>query len=137
MDHVAISNRTGVTADVVSLTQDPGNLVPVQLLVAVILATVAGTVVLEVGGTVPTTTTLATQPCLGGASAAKALAFTNSNSTGGAPITVAYPLAAGVPLVLDLPMTRLTGVGVNRVVTVRVALGSSGNVSSAVYFREY
>ncbi len=109
-----------------TLTQPAGEPQRAELVAVVIVATVAGTVTLEV----PTGTALVPRPCIGGANAWCMQAFNASDSTGGSAISVAYPLATGVPLALDWLFSRVIGIGSNRNVTARVAFGSAGNAQT-------
>lgn len=136
--HVLISTRTGVTSDKVTIAQDQTLTGPpaVQLTDAVILATVTGTVRFEHSGTAPTTTLAVPTPMPGG-SAAKALGYTASNVGAGTVVSVEYPLTANVPYAVDMRNLAFVGKRATNNITVVVTLGSSGNVSTAVYYREF
>ncbi|MEN6534617.1 MAG: hypothetical protein ABFD89_13195 [Bryobacteraceae bacterium] len=134
--HVAISSRTGVTADKLTIQQSQSQPQPVFPVSAVVLSTVAGTVRVEHSGTAPTTTAATPSPTISGGSASSILAYTNSNVGAGTVASVTYTLQAGVPLTLDMSTMAFSGSGATKNITVVVALGSSGDVQTALYWKE-
>lgn len=134
--HVVISNRTSVTTDKVTLQQSQTNPQPVAPVAAVILSTVAGTARVEHSGTAPTTTAATPAVTIPGGQASVISAFTNSNVGAGTAASITYQLVPGVPLTLDMTTMGFAGLGTTRNITVVVDLGSTGNVQTAVYWKE-
>lgn len=134
--HVALAARTGVTAEKVTLAHSAANPVSIQACYAVINSTVSGTVTTEVAGTAPTTTALTVSPVSPGGSTGKAVAYGASNVGAGTPTSQPMVLTASVPFVLALKAVRLSGSSTTRNLTVVIALESSGNVTTSIYWAE-
>jgi hypothetical protein len=134
--HVILSTRTAVTSDKTTVQLDPSNRSKVFPVAAVIQATVAGTVKIEHSGTAATATASTPVVTIPGGAAAKAKGFSNSNVGAGTTASITYELAAGVPFSLDMTTMALLGAGTTKNITVVVALDESGDVQTALYFRE-
>lgn len=134
--HVVLSSQTGVTSDKVTIAQNQTVPALIQFTDTVILSTVDGTVKVEHSGVAPTTTAVVPSSTTPGGPTARSTGYTASNVGAGTQISVLYKLTANVPLTLDLRNIATAGTGTTRNVTVVVALGSSGNVQTAVYFKE-
>lgn len=115
---------------------DPANQTRVQACAIVINATVAGTVYTEVAGTAATSTLLTAVGTSPGARAAKAKAYNASNVGSGTATSKPMVLEASKPFVLDLRAVRLSGPGTTKNVTIVIALGSSGDVATSIYWAE-
>lgn len=133
--YAVISTQTAVTTDKVTIAANPASPSIVRLQAAVILSTTAGTVTVRINGTAPTATLATPTVLVPGGKAARAKAYTASDVGAGTAVSVAYPIAANTPLVLDLTNIRLSGPGTTKNMTISVAI-ASGNVSTAVYFDE-
>ncbi len=137
-----ISTYTSVTSDKLTIHQAASSVIPkdktyrIQLVRAVILATVAGTVTIERSGTAPTTTAVTPAPVSPGGAAARATAFRASNVGAGTALSVSYVLAANTPLTIDLEHIDIVGLSATNNVTISVALGSTGNGSTQLIHRE-
>lgn len=134
--HVLISSRTAVTSDKVTIQQSQTSPQLVSPVAAVILSTVAGTVRVEHSGAAPTTTAATPATTIPGGAASVISAFTNSNVGAGTAASITYQLVPGVPLTLDMTTMGFSGLGTTRNITVVVDLGSTGNVQTAVYWKE-
>jgi len=134
--HVAISTRTGVTSEKVTLAHDSTNPVRIQACAIVINPTVAGNVTLQVAGTAATTTELTPTSTSPGGRTAKAKAYGNSNVGSGTAIAGTMKFSANLPFTLSLKSIRLSGNGTTKNVTAVISLDSSGDVNSAIYWAE-
>lgn len=134
--HGVISAKTATTSDVVTIQQSQTTPTAVFPVAAVILSTVNGTVKVEHSGATPTATKVMPFSTISGGSASQAEAFTSSNVGAGTQASVIYNLFAGVPLTLDMTTLAFSGLGTARNISVIVALGSSGNVQTALYWAE-
>jgi len=134
--HVALSARTSTTTEKVTLQLDPANQTRIQACAIVINATVAGTVYTEVAGTAATATLLTAVGTSPGARPAKAKAYSASDVGSGTATSKAMVLEASKPFVLNLKAVRLAGAGTTKNVTIVIALGSSGDVTTSLYWAE-
>ena len=134
--HVLISSRTAVTSDKVTNQQSQTSPQLVSPVAAVILSTVAGTVRVEHSGAAPTTTAATPATTIPGGAASVISGFTNSNVGAGTAASITYTLTAGQPFTLDMSTMAFSGLGTTRNITVVVDLGSSGNVQTALYWKE-
>lgn len=134
--HVALGARTSVTSEKVTLQHDPTNQTRIMACYAVINSTVAGTVYTEVSGTAASTTTLTPAATSPGGRTAKALAYGNSNVGSGTATSKPMVVTASVPFVLSLKGVRLSGNGSTKNLTLVIALGSSGDVTTSIYWAE-
>jgi hypothetical protein len=134
--HVAISTRTAVTADKLTLQVDPANQTRAQVCAVVINATSAGSVTIEHSGTAATTTVVTPPPVSPGGRAAKIKAYSNSNVGSGTAISPAYKFAANVPFPILMKSVNLAGNGTTKNVTIVIALDASGDVSTGAFFSE-
>lgn len=134
--HVALGARTGVTSEKVTLQHDPTNQTRIQACYVVINSTVAGTVYTEVSGTAASSTTLTPAATSPGGKVAKALAYGNSNVGAGTATSKPMVITAGVPFPLGLKSVKLSGNGSTKNVTIVIALGSSGDVTTSIYWAE-
>lgn len=134
--HVSMSSRTSVTSDKLTLAHDPSNPVTIQACIAVVNATVAGTITVQVGGTAATTTEVTPAPISPGTAPAKAKAYSNSNVGSGTATSPAYRFSANVPFPVDLKATFLHGSGTTKNMTLVIALDGSGDVVTALYHAE-
>jgi len=132
----AMSTQTSVSSDKLTLQQNATQPIYAQMVRAVINSTVNGTVVIERSATAPTTTATTIVQTNGAAGYSRLSAFAASDVGTGTAISVTYTLTANTPLVLDMTPVALGSVGSNQNVTVNVALGSSGNVQTALYWQE-
>jgi hypothetical protein len=134
MKFVAISNRTGITGDVITIGANPN---PITFHDIVIEVTVAATLTIEIGGSVPGggSNPITPTPLTPGGTACAAQAWNTSNSTSGAVASIVMSIAAGVPYTVNLKHFWLGGGGSNKLITFRLA-HASGNSKVAVYFEE-
>lgn len=133
--HVAISTRTGVTSEKVTLAQNPSNQTRIQVCVIAVTMTQAGTIYTEVGGTAATATALTKTPTSPGGATAKALAYGNSDVGSGTRTSPTYVVTANVPFVISAKNVYLNGNGTTRNITAVITL-TSGDVSTAIYWAE-
>ena len=134
--HVILSSRTSVTSDKVTVQQNQSNPQLVQPVAAVVLATVDGTVKVEHSGTAPTTTASTPVVTIPGGAAAITSGYSNSNVGSGTTASITYKLTANTPLTLDMTTMAFSGSGTTKNITVVVALGASGDVQTALYYKE-
>lgn len=134
--HVALSSRSSTTAEKVTLQLTQGDNVRIQGCAIVINSTVDGTVTTEVGGTAATATQLTAVSTSPGGRAAKAKAYSTSDVGTGTSTASAMVLKASVPFVLSLKSIRLAGPGSTKNLSVVIALGSSGTVTTSLYWAE-
>jgi hypothetical protein len=132
----AVSSQTGVTSDKLTIQQNQNTPVNAQMVRAVIVATVAGTVVIQKGGSAPTATVATIRTTDDAAGFSRLTAYSASNGGAGTAISLSYTLTANVPLVLDMTATALLGPGTTKNVSIVVALGSSGDVQSQMFWKE-
>jgi hypothetical protein len=132
MKFVAISNRTGITGDVITIGANPN---PITLHDLVLEVTQPATLTIEIGGSVPGggSTAIVPTPLVSGGTASLAQAWHTSNSTGGAVVSIAMSIPAGVPYPVELKHMWIGGAG--QFITLRLA-HASGNSKVAVYFEE-
>ncbi len=134
--HVALSTRTSVTADKITLAHSAAAPVRIQVCAAVIQSTVAGSVTVRVAGTAATTTTATPAATSPGGRAAKALAYSNSNVGTGTLTSAPMKFSAGVPFTLNMKAVRMSGNTTTQNVTLILALDSSGDATTAIYWAE-
>lgn len=134
MKFVVISNRTGITGDVITIGPNPN---PITFHDIVIEVTQPATLVIEIGGSLPAggSNPITPTPLVPGGTASFARAWNASDSTGGAVTSIAMTIPAGVPYPVELKHLWLGGGGNNKLLTFRLA-HASGNSKVAVYFEE-
>jgi hypothetical protein len=132
----AFSTQTSVSSDKLTLAHVATAPARIQPCYAAVQATVDGTVTVEVGGAAATSTTATVGKVIPGGRDAKAVAWSASNVGAGTAVSIAYKLTANVPLPLDMRNIRLSGSGTTKNVTLVIALGSSGNVTSNIMWAE-
>lgn len=134
--HVALSSRTGVTADKLTLQHDPTNQTRIQACAVVIQSASAGTVTTQVSGTAASTTEVTPAATSPGGSAAKAKAYSNSNVGSGTTTSAAMRFSANIPFTLSLKNVRISGNGTTKNITAVLALDGSADVVTAIYWAE-
>lgn len=134
---VVISERNAVTSDKVTIATNSAAPSTVDMLAAVVQASVGGTLAVEVSGSAATSAPATPSPTNPGSTAtARAKAFTASNVGNGTPVTIAYKFAANTPFRVDLDHIRMSSAGSTVNVTVKIVLDSAGDCKTAVYFKE-
>lgn len=134
--HVALSARTSTTTEKITLQLDPTNQTRIQACAIVINSTVDGTVSTEVAGTAATATELTAVPISPGGRTAKAKAYGASNVGSGTATSKPMVIKASTPFTLSLKAVTLAGAGTTRNLTIVIALGSSGDVATSMYWAE-
>lgn len=133
---VALSSRTSTTAETITLQMTPGTNVRVQACAIVINSTVDGTVYTAVGGTAATATQLTAASTSPGGKAASAKAFRSSDVGAGTATSKPMVIKASTPFILSLKAVRLNGPGTTKNLSIVIALGSSGDVTTSLYWAE-
>lgn len=134
--HVALSTRSATTTEKVTIQHDPAAPARIQVCSVVVNSTVDGTVSTEVGGSAATTTEIAEVSVSPGGPTPKAKVYQASNVGTGTLTSRPMRLQANIPFILNLKSVRLSGPGTTKNFTVVIALGSSGDVTTSLYWAE-
>ena len=137
MRYIAISNRNNITGDVITIGLNPNDPVPIKLLDMVVEVNQPATLTIELGGTVPSggSTPIVPTPLSIEDIASAVQCWSNSDSSGGVPASIAMSIPAGGPIPVELKYLQLCGRGTDRMVTIRLS-HQLGNSKIALYFEE-
>lgn len=134
--YVAISTQTGVTSDKLTLVQNANTPVYAEMVRAVVVSTVDGTVVVQRDGSAPTATATTIKRANGSAKFSALSAYAASNVGAGTAISVVYAVTANVPLVLDMTPSALGKSPSGQNISVVLATSGAADTQIALYWKE-